>query len=62
MCTTDESGHQGLPRSILVEGLPQAISAQELQQTLGTSAAFCSWDASHPTAGELIARWPYLFL
>jgi len=62
MYATDESGHEGLPRSILVEGLPQAISAQELQRMLGAASAFCSWDAAHPTAVELMTRWPYLSL
>ena len=43
------------------EGLPRAIPAEELQTMLGTSEAFCSWDASNPTVSELIARWPFLF-
>jgi hypothetical protein len=41
--------------------LPRAISAEELQTMLGTSEAFCSWDASNSTVSELMARWPFLF-
>jgi hypothetical protein len=43
------------------KGLPRAIPAEELQTMLGTSGTFCSWDASNPTVGELMARWPFLF-
>jgi len=42
-------------------GLPGAIPAEELQMMLGTSQAFCSWDASNSTVSELMARWPFLF-
>ncbi len=41
--------------------LPRAIPARELQRMLGTSQAFCSWDASNSTVSDLIARWPFLF-
>jgi hypothetical protein len=40
--------------------LPRAIPAEELQAMLGTSRAFCSWDASNSTVRELLARWPFL--
>jgi hypothetical protein len=43
------------------KGLPRAISAEELQLTLGASEAFCSWDATNSTVRELMARWPFLF-
>jgi hypothetical protein len=43
------------------KGLPQAIPAEELQIILGTSDAFCSWDAENSRVNELIARWPFLF-
>jgi hypothetical protein len=43
------------------KGLPRPIPAEELQIMLGTSQAFCSWDASNSTVGELMDRWPYLF-
>jgi len=43
------------------EGLPRAIPAEELEKMLGTSEAFCSWDASNSTVSELMDRWPYLF-
>jgi hypothetical protein len=36
--------------------LPRAIPAEELQIMLGTSRAFCSWDASNLTVSELMAR------
>jgi hypothetical protein len=42
-------------------GLPRAISAEELQRTLGTSPVFCSWDASNSTVSDLTTRWPFLF-
>jgi hypothetical protein len=42
-------------------GLQGAIPAEELQKMLGSSQAFCSWDASNPTINELMARWPFLF-
>ena len=42
-------------------GLPGAIPADELQIMLGSSQAFCSWDASNPPINELMARWPFLF-
>jgi hypothetical protein len=41
--------------------LPCAIPAEELQTMLGTSEAFCSWDASNSAIKELMARWPFLF-
>jgi len=47
-----ELGHKGLPR---------AIPAEELQKRLGTSGAFCSWDASNATVSQLMDRWPFLF-
>jgi len=31
------------------KGVPRAISAEELQRTLGSTDAFCSWDASNST-------------
>jgi len=43
------------------KGIPRAISAEELQRTLGSSDAFCSWDASNSTIGDLTTRWPFLF-
>jgi len=43
------------------EGLPRAIPVEELQTMLGPSQAFCSWNASNSTVGELMARWPFLF-
>jgi hypothetical protein len=43
------------------KGPPRAISAEELQRTLGTSPVFCSWDASNSTVSDLTTRWPYLF-
>jgi hypothetical protein len=43
------------------KGLPRAIPVEELQIMLGTSQAFCSWDASNSTVRELVARWPFLF-
>jgi hypothetical protein len=43
------------------KGLPHPIPAEELQMMLGTSRAFCSWDASNSTASELMCRWPFLF-
>jgi hypothetical protein len=43
------------------KGLPRPIPAEELQIMLGTSQAFCSWDASNSTVRELMDRWPYLF-
>ena len=43
------------------KGLPRAIPAEELQKTLGNSRAFCSWDASNSTVGDLVTRWPFLF-
>jgi hypothetical protein len=43
------------------KGLPRAIPAEELQATLGTSEAFCSWDASKATVSDLLTRWPFLF-
>jgi hypothetical protein len=43
------------------KGLPCAIPSEELQIMLGTSQAFCSWDASNSTVSELMARWPFLF-
>jgi hypothetical protein len=42
-------------------GLPRAISAEELRRTLGSSEAFCSWDASNSTVSDLTTRWPFLF-
>jgi hypothetical protein len=52
MCAIGELGRKGLPR---------AIPAEELETMLGTSGAFCSWDASNSTVSELMARWPFLF-
>jgi hypothetical protein len=43
------------------EGVPHAISAEELLRTLGSSDAFCSWDASNSTVSDLTTRWPFLF-
>jgi hypothetical protein len=43
------------------KGLPRAIPAEELQIILGTSAAFCSWDATNSTIRELMDCWPFLF-
>jgi hypothetical protein len=43
------------------KGLPRAIPAKELQIMIGTSRAFCSWDASNSTVSELMDRWPFLF-
>jgi hypothetical protein len=43
------------------KGLPRAIAAEELQIMLGTSKAFCSWDASNPTVSQLMDHWPFLF-
>jgi hypothetical protein len=43
------------------EGLPHAISAEELELMLGSSQAFCSMDASNSTVSELMDRWPFLF-
>ena len=43
------------------KGLPRAIPAEELQIMLGTSGAFCSWDASNSTVSQLMDRWPFLF-
>jgi hypothetical protein len=43
------------------EGLPRVIPAEELQIMLGTSSAFCSWDASNSMVTELMARWPFLY-
>jgi hypothetical protein len=43
------------------KGLPRAIRAEELQIMLGTSSAFCSWDASNSTISELMDSWPFLF-
>jgi len=43
------------------KGLPRPIPAQELQTMLGTSEAFCSWNASNPTVSQLMDRWPFLF-
>jgi len=43
------------------KGLPRPIPAEERQVMLGTSEAFCSWDASNSTVSELMDRWPYLF-
>jgi hypothetical protein len=42
-------------------GLPRPIPAEELQIMLGTSRAFCSWDASNSMVHELMDRWPFLF-
>jgi hypothetical protein len=61
MRAMDEFGRKGLPRAIPAEGLPRAIPAEELEIMLGTSAAFCSWDASHSTVSELMDSWPFLF-
>jgi hypothetical protein len=41
--------------------LPRPIPAEELQTMLGTSAAFCSWDASNSTVTESMDHWPFLF-
>jgi hypothetical protein len=43
------------------KGVPRAISAEELQRTLGSTDAFCSWDASNSTVSDLTTRWPFLF-
>jgi len=43
------------------QGVPRAISAEELQRTLGTSPVFCSWDAANSTISDLTTRWPFLF-
>lgn len=43
------------------KGLPRPIPAEELQIMLGTSEAFCSWDASNSMVSESMDRWPYLF-
>jgi hypothetical protein len=43
------------------KGVPRAVSAQELRRTLGSSEAFCSWDASNSTVSDLTTRWPFLF-
>jgi hypothetical protein len=43
------------------QDLPRPIPAEELQAMLGTSAAFCSWDASNSTVSELMDPWPFLF-
>jgi len=43
------------------KGLPRAIPADQLQQMLGSSQEFCSWDASNAEVSELMDRWPYLF-
>jgi hypothetical protein len=40
--------------------LPLAIPTRELQRMLGTSQAFCSWDASNSTVSDLIVGWPFL--
>jgi hypothetical protein len=42
------------------KGIPRAISAEELRRTLGSSEAFCSWDASNSTSNDLTTRWPFL--
>jgi hypothetical protein len=43
------------------KGVPRAISAEELQRTLGSSPAFCSWDASNSAVSDSKTRWPFLF-
>jgi hypothetical protein len=43
------------------QGEPRAISAEELRRTLGSSDAFCSWDASLSTGRDLTTGWPFLF-
>jgi hypothetical protein len=43
------------------KGLPRAIPAEELQKMLGSSGAFCSWDASNAPVTQLMDRWPFLF-
>jgi hypothetical protein len=43
------------------KGLPRAIPSQELLRALGSSAAFCSWDAANSGVSDLKARWPFLF-
>jgi hypothetical protein len=43
------------------KGVPRAISAEELRRTLGSSDAFCSWDASLSTVRDLTTGWPFLF-
>jgi hypothetical protein len=43
------------------KGVPLAISAEELRRTLGSSDAFCSWDASLSTVTDLTTGWPFLF-
>jgi hypothetical protein len=42
------------------KGVPRAIPASELQTMLGTSRAFCSWEASNSTISESMDRWPFL--
>jgi hypothetical protein len=41
--------------------VPRAILAEELRRRLGSSDAFCSWDASNSTVSDLITCWPFLF-
>ena|SRR5271165_6757317 len=43
------------------KGVPRAISAEELRRTLGSSEAFCSWDASNSSVSDLTTRWPFVF-
>jgi hypothetical protein len=43
------------------KGLPCPIPASELQEMLGPSQAFYSWDASISKVSEEMARWPFLF-
>jgi hypothetical protein len=43
------------------KGVPRAISAEELGRKIGSSEAFCSWDASNSTVSDLLTRWPFLF-
>jgi hypothetical protein len=52
MRAMDELGRKGLPR---------AIPAEELQIMIGTSSAFCSWDALYSTVSDVTMRWPFLF-
>jgi hypothetical protein len=45
------------------DGLPLAIPAENLQQLIGPSATFCSFEALHPSArpcGLLVPHWPFL--
>jgi hypothetical protein len=43
------------------KGVPRAISAEELQRTLGSSPVFCSWNVSNSTVSDLATGWPFLF-